>query len=121
MTIGYHPRLGSARWTPAYVMAVELGGPASLIGVPFTAAFAVCEACAAGGDLSRGWRLLSFLHVYTKARYSACPTLRFFGGWFYLVTLFEGQHHGIVQPWTLKSSNTTLYISLVILNTKYTG
>lgn len=102
------PWLGVLDGKPAWVMAVELGGPLSQIGVPFTAAFAVCEACAATGKLSAGWRMLDLSHIYTKARYSACPTIRYYGGWFYLVTLFEGQHHGTNCTSTSKRWNDCL-------------
>jgi hypothetical protein len=69
---------------PAFVMAIELGSPRVLIGEPFTTVFAVCKECVQTGDLSAGWRVLDLSHIYVKSRYSACPTLRHFDGWFYL-------------------------------------
>ena len=55
----------------------------------FTTVIAVKDAT--DDDLSRGWRLLDpTKSIYRLDRYSACPTLRFFGGWWYVVTLFEG-------------------------------
>ena len=68
-------------------MAVELGAPAAIVGTPFTSVFARTAAT----DLSAGWALLDpVTHVYTTARYSACPTLRYFAEdeYFYMTTLF---------------------------------
>ena len=60
----------------SYVMAIELQAPSSVVGVPFSTAFAVCDGC--GSDLSGGWRLLDAgTHLFTKARYNACPTIRY--------------------------------------------
>jgi len=33
------------------------------------------------------WKLLPEACVYTKERYSACPAIRFIGGWFYMLYL----------------------------------
>ena len=74
--------------TRTWVMAIELGNPVSVVGVPFSTAFAVCFRC--GTDLSRGWSLLDpVTHLFTKARYNACPTIRFIDPYFYLLTLFD--------------------------------
>ena len=84
------PTKGKVGGKDAYVVAIELGSPTELIGVRFTSVFAVCYSCAEAGDLSAGWEVLGPTdHIYTKARYSACPTIRWYDGWFYLVTLFE--------------------------------
>lgn len=41
------------------------------------------------GDLSQGWSILDpATHIYRKDRYSACPTLRWYRGYFYLITLY---------------------------------
>jgi hypothetical protein len=57
-----------------FVLAIELGGPAKLVGERFTSVFAVCKECAVTGDLSKGWTVLDpTTHVYIKAHYSACP------------------------------------------------
>jgi hypothetical protein len=74
----------------SYVMAIELQAPSSVVGVPFSTAFAVCDGC--GSDLSGGWRLLDAgTHLFTKARYNACPTIRYVptDGYYYLLTLFD--------------------------------
>ena len=68
-------------------MAIELNAPKAIVGNPFTSVFARTQS----EDLSRGWELLDpTTHVYTKARYSACPTLRYFeeDQFFYMTTLF---------------------------------
>jgi hypothetical protein len=68
-------------------MAIELGAPKAIVGVPFTSVFAKTTST----DLSTGWTLLDPVsHVYTKARYSACPTIRYFeeDQFFYMTTLF---------------------------------
>jgi hypothetical protein len=63
-----------------YVMAIEVGKPPEVVGVPFTMRFAESR------DLL-DWKLLPEECVYTKERYSACPALRFFDGWFYMLYL----------------------------------
>jgi hypothetical protein len=71
-----------------YALAIELGSPSALIGERFTSVFAMCEDCASTGDLSKGWHVLDpHSHIYRVDRYSACPTLRWYDGYFYLITL----------------------------------
>ncbi len=54
-----------------YYMAIELNGDPELIGRAFTIVFAKSS------DLFH-WELMEMgSHVYTRARYSACPTLRY--------------------------------------------
>lgn len=60
-----------------YIMAFEVGGPREVTGQPFTARFAESK------DL-KTWKLLPEPAVYTKEKYSACPTIRWFDGWFYM-------------------------------------
>jgi hypothetical protein len=63
-----------------YVMAIEVGKPPQVVGVPFTMRFAESK------NLLH-WTLLPEACVYTKERYSACPALRHFDGWFYMLYL----------------------------------
>jgi hypothetical protein len=63
-----------------YVLAIEVGRPPEVVGVPFTARFAESR------DL-RSWRLMPEDRVFTKERYSACPSLRFLDGHFYMTYL----------------------------------
>jgi hypothetical protein len=63
-----------------YVMAVEVGGPKEVVGVPFTIFFAESK------DLLT-WKLLPQDCVYSKEKYTACPALRFLNGYFYMIYL----------------------------------
>ncbi|MBE5767153.1 MAG: hypothetical protein E7335_08335 [Clostridiales bacterium] len=54
-----------------YYMAIELGGDKEIVGEPFTSVFAKSD------DLIH-WTMLDMgTHVYTRERYSACPTIRY--------------------------------------------
>jgi hypothetical protein len=61
-------------------MAIEVGRPPEVVGVPFTARFAESK------DL-KAWTLLPEDCVFTKERYSACPSIRFLDGRFYMTYL----------------------------------
>jgi hypothetical protein len=63
-----------------YVMAIEVGKPPEVVGVPFTTRFAEST------DL-KGWKLLPEDRVFTKDRYSACPTIRHLDGMYYMTYL----------------------------------
>src|SRR5581483_10452969 len=63
-----------------YVMAVEVGGPKEVVGVPFTIFFAE------SADLLR-WELLPRACVYSREKYTACPALRYLDGHFYMLYL----------------------------------
>ena len=63
-----------------YMMAFEVGEPKDVVGNGFTNRFAE------SADL-RDWTLLSDEHVFTKAHYSACPSLRYIDGMFYMTYL----------------------------------
>lgn len=63
-----------------YVMAFEIGAPPEETGNGFTIRFAASKDC-------RTWRLTPSACVYTKDRYSACPSLRYLEGWYYMVYL----------------------------------
>ncbi len=63
-----------------HIMAIEVGRPPEVVGVPFTARFAEST------DL-KTWKLLPEDRVFTKERYSACPTIRFLDGLFYMAYL----------------------------------
>ena len=53
------PTKGKINGKDMFVLAIELGSPASLIGKRFTSVFAVCEECALSNDLSKGWQMLA--------------------------------------------------------------
>ena len=63
-----------------YVMAIEAGDPAEIVGVPFTMFFADSS------DLQH-WKLLPLDRVYSKEKYTACPALRCFERQYYLICL----------------------------------
>jgi hypothetical protein len=63
-----------------YVMAIEVGSPPEVVGVPFTIFFAESQ------DLAH-WKLLPRKCVYSKEKYTACPALRFIDGQFYMIYL----------------------------------
>ena len=63
-----------------YVMAIEVGKPPEVVGVPFTTRFAEST------DL-KDWTLLPEDRVFTKERYSACPSIRHLDGMYYMTYL----------------------------------
>ena len=63
-----------------YVMAIEVGSPPEIVGVPFTIFFAESQ------DLEH-WKRLPQECVYSKEKYTACPALRYVDGQFYLIYL----------------------------------
>lgn len=63
-----------------FVMAFEINAPPEETGAAFTTRFAESR------DL-REWKLLPAECVYAKDRYTACPSLRFVDGWFYMTYL----------------------------------
>ena len=63
-----------------YVMAVEVGEPKEVVGVPFTIFFAESK------DLLT-WKRLPPECVYSREKYTACPALRYLDGYFYLIYL----------------------------------
>jgi hypothetical protein len=63
-----------------YVMAVEVGGPKEVVAVPFTIFFAESK------DLL-AWKLLPRECVLSRDKYTACPALRYTGGYFYMLYL----------------------------------
>jgi alpha-L-fucosidase len=62
------------------LMAVEVGEPPAVVGVRFTNFFAE------SADLL-AWKMLPEECVFTRERYSACPSIRFLGGQFYMTYL----------------------------------
>lgn len=63
-----------------FVMAIEAGAPKEIVGIPFTSFFAESP------DLEH-WKLLPLDRVYSKAKYTACPALRYVDGQFYMIYL----------------------------------
>ncbi|MFO7975651.1 MAG: hypothetical protein R6V12_13560, partial [Candidatus Hydrogenedentota bacterium] len=63
-----------------YVMALEIGAPPEETGQRFTNRFLE-------SDNLRDWRLTPSECVFTKKRYSACPSLAYLDGYFYMFYL----------------------------------
>jgi len=81
-----------------YIMAIEIGAPKEIAGVPFTIIFA------------RSMNLLEWevldptKYVHTKDRYSACPVIRFSEGLYYMIYLEEMPYYKFV-PYIARSAN----------------
>lgn len=69
-----------------YLMAVEIGAPPEIVGHRFTIYFARSENLL-------DWQREPLACVFTKERYSACPTIRYLDGWYYMVYLER------LEPW----------------------
>lgn len=80
-----------------YVMAFECGSPPEVVGVAFTNRFAEST------DL-RTWRLLPEPCVFSKDRYTACPTIRFLKGYFYMIYL-EARPGPTCEPHIVRSKD----------------
>lgn len=81
-----------------YVMAIEIGNPKELVGYPFTMVFAHSK------DLYH-WELFDpTKYVHTKDRYSACPVIRYEGGYYYMIYLEEMPLSKFV-PYIARSKN----------------
>ena len=73
-----------------YVMAIEVGTAEDkhpIIGCNFTMVFAVSK------DLFN-WELLPIeKYIYSKERYTACPAIRYYDGYYYMVNLESAPFH----------------------------
>ncbi|MGD9519896.1 MAG: hypothetical protein AB7W28_10305 [Armatimonadota bacterium] len=78
-----------------YIMAFEVGEPLEVVGQPFTMRFAESD------DLLN-WRLLPEDRVFSKDRYTACPTLRFLDGLYYMIYL-EARPGPTYEPHIVRS------------------
>lgn len=64
-----------------YVMTIEVGGPKELVGENFTILFA-------RSTNLLNWELLPMdAYIFYKEAYSACPSIRYFDGFYYMVYL----------------------------------
>lgn len=64
-----------------YVLAIEIGSPSEITGVPYTIVFAKSK------DLIH-WEFMDFEKcVYLKERYTACPAIRYVGEYYYMIYL----------------------------------
>lgn len=64
-----------------YVLAIEIGGKHPAVGRAFTIIFATSQ------DLMH-WELMDMMEVsYSRERYTACPVLRYYDGYYYMIYL----------------------------------
>ncbi len=75
-----------------YVMAIEIGDPPEVVGHRFTLFFARSENLL-------DWKLEPLECVFTRERYSACPTIRFLDGWYYMVYLERLEQWYFAPQW----------------------
>ena len=70
-----------------YIMAIEIGGDDPIVGKPFTCIFAEST------DLI-AWTLLDTMaYSYCRDRYTACPCLRYYDGYYYIICLESAPFH----------------------------
>ncbi|MBE6711330.1 MAG: hypothetical protein J6I42_01320 [Clostridia bacterium] len=70
-----------------YIMAIEIGGSNPAVGKPFTCVFAESF------DLVN-WTLLPMdEYSYSRDYYSACPVIRYYDGYYYMIYLESAPHH----------------------------
>lgn len=70
-----------------YVMAIEIGGDDPAVGRPYTCVFAESK------DLVH-WNMLDMMeYSYCRDRYTACPCLRYYDGYFYIICLESAPFH----------------------------
>ena len=79
-----------------YVMAIEIDKPVDQAGAPFSARFATSK------DLLH-WELTPPECVYTKEKYSACPTIRYYDDYNYMVYLES--YPGAWEPHIVRSKD----------------
>ncbi len=81
-----------------YMMAIEIGGKNPVVGVAFTIVFAKSS------DL-KSWELLPMEeHIYAQERYTACPVLRWYDGYFYMIYLESAPYHRWL-PYIVRSAD----------------
>jgi len=83
------------RGKDSYIMAFEVGEPQEVVGRRFTIFFAESQ------DLLR-WRRLPLDRVFCKERYTACPALRYFDPFYYMIYL-EARPGPSYEPWVVRS------------------
>lgn len=85
-----------------YIMAIEIAGDDPIVGKPFTCIFAEST------DLI-AWTLLDTMaYSYCRDRYTACPCLRYYDGWFYIICLESAPHHRWI-PYIARSRDLKAY------------
>lgn len=81
-----------------YTMAIEIGEPPEMAGQRFTIYFARSQ------DLLN-WTLAPTECVYSKEKYTACPALRFYDGYYYMVYLEHYRPKWYFAPHVVRSKD----------------
>ena len=80
------------RGKDGYMLAIEIGGTNPAVGRPFTGVFA-------HADRPDGhWQMLPMVeYAYDPSRYTACPTIRYYDGWYYIINLEAAPLHRYIS------------------------
>lgn len=81
-----------------HTMAIEFGGPPEVVGKRFTIFFARSK------DLLK-WELYPTECVYSKEKYTACPALRFYSGYYYMIYLEHYEPRWYFAPHIIRSED----------------
>lgn len=81
-----------------YTMALEIKEPAELAGQPFTI-------CFARSNHLFNWEIAPTECVYSKEKYTACPALRFYDGYYYMVYLEYYQPRWYFAPHIVRTKD----------------
>ena len=85
-----------------YVMAIEVEGPCEILGCRYTILFATSSDC-------RHFTLLPVEeHMFLKERYTACPSIRYVDGFYYMVYL-ERMPFARWAPYIVRSRDLSLF------------
>lgn len=85
-----------------YIMAIEIGGKDPIVGKSFTCVFAE------SADLVT-WSMLDTMeYSYSRDRYTACPCLRYYDGYFYIICLESAPFHRWI-PYIARSRDLREY------------
>ena len=85
-----------------YTMAIEIGEPEDMAGARFTMYFA--------HSTDRvNWTLAPTNCVYSKEKYTACPALRYYGEWYYMVYLEHDSPDWRFVPHVIRSRDLKVW------------
>ena len=81
-----------------YIMAIEIGGDNPIVGVPYTIIFAKSQNLL-------DWELLpTDKHIFSQERYTACPSIRYYDGYYYIVYLETAPYYRSL-PYIVRSKD----------------
>ena len=82
-----------------YIMAIEVGGKHPTVGNPYTIVFAKSD------DLIH-WEFLPMEdHIYSQDRYTACPVIRYYDGYYYMIYLELMEHCFRLIPFIVRTKD----------------